>query len=124
MVKAQNVEVSLDRQSRDSIRSLVAAIDGLAKAINKGDSVDNEWISNPDDVAILQRLVEDVRAKDVWRPKDSSRPTFEESTGRQTSDGQPLPDDESYYRDADGRLKRDKRARPNVDHVFTERTAG
>lgn len=105
MAKAQNVEVSLDRQSRDSIRSLVAAIDGLAKAINKGESVDNEWISNPEDVAILQRLVEDV-------------------TRRETSDGQPLPDDESYYRDADGRLRRDKRARPNVDHVFTERTAG
>jgi hypothetical protein len=74
MAKAQNVEVSLDRQSRDSIRSLVAAIDRLAKAINKGESVDNEWISNPGDVAILQRLVEDVRA------------------------------------------------RPNVDHVFVERT--
>jgi hypothetical protein len=105
MAKAQNVEVSLDRQSRDSIRSLVAAVDGLAKAINDGKKVDTDWVANPGDVAILQRLVEDV-------------------TRRETSDGQSLPNDESYYRDADGRLQRDRRDRPNVDQVFTERTAG
>jgi hypothetical protein len=51
-----NMEVSLDRQSRDAIRSLVTAIDGLAKAINNGEKVDNALISEP----VVQRLVEDI----------------------------------------------------------------
>jgi hypothetical protein len=75
MVKAQNVEVSLDRQARDSIRSLVAAIDGLAKAINSGEKVDNAWISEP----VVRRLMEDVKGSKGWRPRDSRRLTFEES---------------------------------------------
>jgi hypothetical protein len=80
MVRAgdMKMEVTLDRASRDSIKSLVKAIDRLSDAIVNGDDVE-ALADNPEHVATLRRLVEDVKKRDIWRPRDSSRPTFEES---------------------------------------------
>lgn len=75
MTKEGGMVIGFDRASRDVVRSLVAAIDGLAKAINNGEKVDNALLSEP----VVKRLVEDVKADMTWRPRDSSRPTFEES---------------------------------------------
>lgn len=76
MARAEKMEVTFDRASRDSIRSLVKAIDYLAATIKS----DSEWgelaPEGDENVALLRRLVEDVKA------------------------------------------------RPQVDQVFTERTAG
>ena len=64
MAKAfQNVEVTLDRQARDSIRSLVNAIDRLSAAIVNGEGVE-ALASDPENVEVLRRLVEDVKSKD------------------------------------------------------------
>lgn len=81
MAKA-DMSIGLDSDAKRHIQRLVAAIDALVKAINDGEKVDKDSISEP----VVQRLVEDAQR-------------------RQTSDGQALPDDPSYYRDADGRLQ-------------------
>ena len=64
MARAEKLEVSFDRASRESIRSLVNAIDYLAAAIKS----DSEWEDlapeGDENVAVLRRLVEDVRARD------------------------------------------------------------
>ncbi|HEY9818204.1 MAG TPA: hypothetical protein V6D20_20725 [Candidatus Obscuribacterales bacterium] len=63
MAKAgdMKMEVGLDRVSRDTIRSLVTAIDRLSDAVLGG--VDPEVLSDdPAHVATLRRLVEDVKA--------------------------------------------------------------
>ena len=58
------LEVTLDRASRESIRSLVDAIGYLTATIKS----DPEWEEIPpegdENVAVLRRLVEDVRARD------------------------------------------------------------
>lgn len=65
MAKAQNVEVTFDRQARDSIRSLVGAIDRLSDAIDSGVDVETLAGYDPENVAILRRLVEDVKARNA-----------------------------------------------------------
>lgn len=62
------IEVTLDRQARDSIRSLVKAIDYLAATINS----DAEWedlgaVDDDPNANILRRLVEDVKKRDDVR---------------------------------------------------------
>ncbi len=78
MAREGGMVFALDRASRDSIKSLVKAIDRLSDAIVNGDNVET-LADNPEHVATLRRLVEDVKKRDIWRPRDSSRPTFEES---------------------------------------------
>lgn len=64
MAKAQNIEVTFDRQARDSIRSLVNALDRLSAAIVNGDDVE-ALASDPENVEALRRLVEDVKARNA-----------------------------------------------------------
>lgn len=55
------MEVTLDRQARDSIRSLVNALDRLSAAVVNGDDV-GTLASEVEHVETLRRLVEDVKA--------------------------------------------------------------
>jgi hypothetical protein len=64
MVKAQNVEVSFDRGTRDSVRSLVNAIDRLSDAVSKGEDV-GTLAAEVEHVEVLRRLVEDVKARNA-----------------------------------------------------------
>lgn len=110
---SQHVTVGLDAESKRYMTRLTTAIDALAKAINNGEKVDKDSISEP----VVQRLVEDREKLIAQQVHDAIFMGIAPGghtgyAGRQTSDGQPLPDDESYYRDADGRLQRDRRLRP------------
>jgi sRNA-binding carbon storage regulator CsrA len=58
----QNVEVTFDRQARESIRSLVGAIDRLSTAIVNGEDVEL-LVDAPENVEVLRRLVEDVKTR-------------------------------------------------------------
>ena len=94
-------EIAFDGDAKRHIQRLTAAIDALAKAINNGEKVDKDLISEP----VVQRPVEDSlkRARlNEYAPEDGVYDFHNYYKGRQTSDGQPLPDDESYYRDASG----------------------
>lgn len=71
MAKA-DMNIGLDADAKRYIQRLTTAIDALAKAINNGEKVDKDSISEP----VVQRLVEDA-----WRPRVSNRPTLEESVG-------------------------------------------
>jgi hypothetical protein len=64
MVRAEKLEMSLDRASRDSIKSLVKAIDRLSDAIVNGEDVET-LVDDPVNVATLRRLVEDVKARNA-----------------------------------------------------------
>lgn len=56
MAKA-GMSIGLDSDAKRHIQRLTTAIDALAKAINSGEKVDKDSISEP----VVQRLVEDVR---------------------------------------------------------------
>ena len=57
---SQHVTVGLDSDAKRHVQRLTAAIDALAKAINSGEKVDKDSISEP----VVQRLVEDCCASD------------------------------------------------------------
>jgi hypothetical protein len=64
MAKENGMLFAFDRASRDSIRSLVAAIDRLSDAVVAG--VDPQDLTDdPENVATLRRLVEDVKARNA-----------------------------------------------------------
>lgn len=56
---SQHVTVGLDGESKRYMTRLTAAIDALAKAINNGEKVDKDSISEP----VVRRLVEDCCAR-------------------------------------------------------------
>ncbi len=58
------MEVTFDRQARDSIRSLVNAIDRLSAAVVNGDDV-GTLASEVEHVETLRRLVEGVKARNA-----------------------------------------------------------
>ena len=61
MAKADmNMSITLDAEAKRHIQRLTAAIDALAKAINNGEKVDKDLISEP----VVQRLVEDCCRND------------------------------------------------------------
>lgn len=56
---SQHVTVGLDAESKRYMTRLTTAIDALAKAINNGEKVDKDLISEP----VVQRLVEDTELR-------------------------------------------------------------
>lgn len=66
MVRDGKVVVGFDRASRNSIKALVDAVDRLGGAVLAGVDVDVEVLTDdPVHVAVLRRLVEDVKGRSV-----------------------------------------------------------